>query len=136
MPDLTGPSGSSDNGPIGMIGGYPAVGYPNYNPSSSKGFDIFASDRPASIGLPVGAALKWADCLINGLVVDPLEGLVGTVGHIVEGTGQVLMNTTDDVLGGVGDVLNHTVEAVVKTSGLASGILDGIGAKNERRFVA
>jgi choline dehydrogenase len=133
MPDLT---GNSDNGPIGMIGGYPAVGYPNYNPSSSKGFDIFASDRPASIGLPVGAALKWADCLINGLVVDPLEGLVSTVDHIVDGTGHMLMNTTDTVLGGVGDVLNHTVEAVVKTSGLASGILDGIGAKNERRFVA
>jgi len=119
-----------------MVGGFPAVGYPNYNPSSVKGFDILAHDRPASIGLPVGAALKWADCLIHGLVVDPLEGLVSTVDHVVEGTGQVLKNTTDTVLGGVGDVLNHTVEATVETSGLASGILDGIGAKNERRFVA
>lgn len=135
-PDLTGSSGSSDDGPIGMVGGFPAVGYPNYNPSSVKSFDILANDRPASIGLPVGAALKWADCLIHGLIVDPLEGLVSTVDHIVEGTGQVLKNTTDTVLGGVGDVLNHTVEATVKTSGLASGILDGIGAKNGRRFVA
>jgi choline dehydrogenase-like flavoprotein len=136
MPDLTGHVGSPNEGPIGMVGGFPAVGYPNYNPSNSKGFDILASDRPASIGLPIGAALKWADCLIHGLVDDPLEGLVGTVEHIAEGTGHVLQNTTDTVLGGIGDVLNHTAEATVKTSGLASGILDGIGGKNERRFVA
>jgi choline dehydrogenase-like flavoprotein len=136
MPDLTGHVGSPNEGPIGMVGGFPAVGYPNYNPLSSKGFDILASDRPASIGLPIGAALKWADCLIHGLVDDPLEGLVGTFEHIVEGTGQVLGNATDTVLGGVGDVLNHTAEATVKTSGLASGILDGIGGKIERRFVA
>lgn len=135
-PDLTGSSGSSDDGPIGTVGGFPAVGYPNYNPSSVKGFDILASDRPASIGLPVGAALEWADCLIHGLVVDPLEGLVSTFDHIVEGTGEVLKNTTESVLDGVGDVVNHTIGATVKPPGLASGILDGIGAKNERRFVA
>ncbi|KAI5247231.1 FAD/NAD(P)-binding domain-containing protein [Aureobasidium subglaciale] len=129
--DLTSPLGG---GPIGMVGGYPAVGYPNYNPSATKGFDISASDRPASVGLPVGAALKWADCLIHGLVVDPLEGLVGTVDGILEGTGEVLQNATGTVLGGVGDVLNHTVKD--EPSGLAAGILDGIGAKNERRFVA
>ncbi|KAG9597146.1 FAD/NAD(P)-binding domain-containing protein, partial [Aureobasidium melanogenum] len=134
MPNLTG--SSEHDGLIGIVNGYPAVGYPNYNPSGTKGFDILASDRPASIGLPVGAALKWADCLIEGLVVDPLEGLIRTVDGVVEETGHVLQNATGTILGGVGDALNHTVEATVKTSGLASGILRGIAARNERRFVA
>lgn len=134
MPDLTG--SSEDDGLIGIVNGYPAVGYPNYNPSGTKGFDILASDRPASIGLPVGAALKWADCLIEGLVIDPLEGLIRTVDGVVEETGHVLQNATGTILGGVGDALNHTVEATVKTSSLASGILSGMAARNERRFVA
>ncbi|KAI4716366.1 FAD/NAD(P)-binding domain-containing protein [Aureobasidium sp. EXF-10727] len=133
MPDLT---ESAGHGLVGMVGGFPAVGYPNYNPSGTKGFDISASDRPASIGLPVGAALEWADCLINGLLVDPLEGLVRTVDGVVDQTSHMLQNATDSVLGGIGKVLNHTVEATVKTSGLGSDILNGMRAKNERRFVA
>ncbi|KAL2031807.1 hypothetical protein VTO58DRAFT_107158 [Aureobasidium pullulans] len=135
IPDYTGSSGPSD-GLIGIVGGYPAVGYPNYNPGNTKGFDLLAHDRPASIGLPVGTALKWADALILGLVIDPLEGIIGTVDGIVEGTGEVLQNATGSVLGGVGDILNHTAEASYHSSGIASGILSGLGGKNERRFVA
>lgn len=136
MSGLTGSSGSVDDGLIGMVNGYPAVGYPNYNPSGTKGFDILASDRPASIGFPVGAALEWADCLIEGLVVDPLEGLIRTVDGVVEETSHVLQNATSTILGGVGNALNHTVEVTVKKSGLAHGILSGIAGRNERHFVA
>ncbi|GAB7341249.1 hypothetical protein MBLNU457_7526t1 [Dothideomycetes sp. NU457] len=57
---------------------YPAVGYPNYNPGSARPFDPNDPNRPASVGLPVGAALEWADKIICG-VIDLAEGLVGEV---------------------------------------------------------
>jgi len=64
----------------GSISGntYPAVGYPNYNPGSFRGFDPNDPNRPASVGLPVGAALEWADKVISG-VVELGEGLLGGI---------------------------------------------------------
>jgi len=55
---------------------YPEVGYPNYNPGSARPFDPNDPNRPASVGLPVGAALEWADKVISG-VVDLGESLIG-----------------------------------------------------------
>lgn len=131
-------SSGSSNDLIGIIGGFPAVGYPNYNPSGTKGFDLGASDRPASIGLPRGAALEWADALIWGLISDPLEGLVGTVHSVVNETGNLVHNATGTILGGVGEALNYTVESSYShnLTSVGSGLLHEVGLKNKRRFVA
>jgi len=61
---------------------YPVVGYPIYNPGNVKTFDPNDPDRPASVGLPVGAALDYIEQLINGIDTlgqDIVEGLLGPV---------------------------------------------------------
>jgi choline dehydrogenase len=86
---------------IGLVGGYPAVGYPNYNPSSTKGFDLSADDRPASVGLPRGGALEWADAVIQGILTDVILGPIGdllgdVVGQLMNETGGILSEYTRD----------------------------------------
>ncbi|PNS14843.1 hypothetical protein CAC42_2072 [Sphaceloma murrayae] len=66
--------------------GFYTVGYPDYNKGSTKGWDTGRSERPASVGLPTGQALDWAEDLLRGggdfvrevvgEVLEPLEGLL------------------------------------------------------------
>ncbi|KAF2149478.1 GMC oxidoreductase [Myriangium duriaei CBS 260.36] len=70
--------------------GFFSVGYPNYNPESLMSWNTSASDRPASVGEPVGDALKWGEELLEGLLEglgDALEGMLedGIPGAITYG---------------------------------------------------
>lgn len=67
----------SDNNQAGFF----SVGYPNYNPNNVASWDTTASDRPASVGLPVGLALQWADEVLEGVV----GGLGQIIGELLEG---------------------------------------------------
>ncbi|PSK33546.1 Cellobiose dehydrogenase [Elsinoe australis] len=79
--------------------GFYTVGYPDYNPKGTKGFDTAKAMRPASVGLPQGAALEWCDRLLSGVgdvakqvigeVLEPLEGLggLGIGGYVEKGLG-------------------------------------------------
>ena len=87
---------------------YPVVGYPIYNPGNVKTFDPNDPNRPASVGLPVGAALDYIEQLVNGIGTlgqDIVEGLLGPVlgsGSDSSGSASVSNNETGYYGGGLG----------------------------------